>query len=217
MSRLRFCLSEHVGWIIAGVDEAGRGPLAGPVYAAAVIADPRKPLRGVADSKELSPSQREALYVHICKSAASFAVASVSAREIDELNILQASLLAMHRAVALLPMAPEFIYVDGPHCPRWDYASQGVIGGDGKISAIAAASILAKVSRDRAMEELDLVYPGYGFAKHKGYGTQAHREALLRLGPCAEHRRSFRPVRELLIGAADTGPHIQFEETASAI
>jgi ribonuclease HII len=197
MKRLVLCLPEHAGQVIAGVDEAGRGPLAGPVYAAAVIPHPAKRLRGVMDSKELNAEQREKLYGHICRTVLCYAVASVSAREIDELNILQASLLAMHRAVQQLSTQPEFIYVDGPHCPRWSYASQGVIGGDGRISAIAAASILAKVSRDRAMQELDRVYPGYGFAQHKGYATDMHRQALLRLGPCAEHRRSFKPVRDL--------------------
>lgn len=184
--------------LVAGVDEVGRGPLAGDVVTAAVILDPLKPLSGLADSKLLSESQREHLFVLIQEHALCFAIGRASVAEIDSLNILQASLLAMHRAVdALLPTA-EFVFVDGNRCPKWQYPSQAVVKGDSKVAAIAAASILAKVTRDREMQALDLVYPGYGLAKHKGYPTAAHLQALQELGPSPIHRRSFRPVAQLL-------------------
>lgn len=197
LPRLLFSLANHEPGHVAGVDEVGRGPLAGDVVAAAVILDPRRRIRGLADSKLLTAERREELYVEIQKKAVAFAVARASVAEIDSINILQASMLAMHRAVDQLEHRPCFIYVDGNRCPKWDYASQAVINGDNSIAAIAAASILAKVTRDREMHALDSQYPGYGLAQHKGYPTPAHLQALLDLGPCAIHRRSFRPVADL--------------------
>jgi ribonuclease HII len=184
----------------AGVDEAGRGPLAGPVSAAAVILDPRQPIAGIDDSKKLSPARRAALDSAIRERALAWAVAWASVEEIDRLNILQASLLAMQRAVAALPLAPQQVLVDGNRCPEFGCAAQAVIGGDGLIPAIGAASILAKVARDRLMEQLDVAWPGYGFAQHKGYPTRAHLAALRTLGVCPHHRRSFAPVRAVLNG-----------------
>lgn len=185
--------------VAAGVDEVGRGPLAGDVVTAAVILDPARPIAGLADSKQLSELQRERLYDLIMERAASWAIARASVAEIDSLNILQASLLAMHRAVQALPLQPAFVYVDGNRCPRWDYPSQAVVKGDSRVACIAAASILAKVTRDREMVLLDQQYPGYGLARHKGYPSPVHLEALRRLGPCPIHRRSYRPVAELLV------------------
>lgn len=183
----------------AGVDEVGRGPLAGDVVTAAVILDPARPIAGLADSKQLSERQRERLYDLIVERALSFAIARASVAEIDSLNILHASLLAMHRAVQALPVQPGFVYVDGNRCPHWDYPSQAVVKGDSRVACIAAASILAKVSRDREMLQLDQTYPGYGLARHKGYPSPEHLEALRRLGPSPIHRRSYRPVAELLV------------------
>jgi ribonuclease HII len=185
-------------FLVAGVDEAGRGPLAGPVYAAAVILDSGRPIAGIGDSKRISPSRRGELELDIKDRALAWAVALASAEEIDRLNILQASLLAMRRAVAALEPRPERVLVDGNRLTGFHCEAQAIVGGDGLVPAIGAASILAKVARDRQMCELDLVYPGYGFAGHKGYPTKAHRAALLRLGPCPEHRQSFRPVKEAL-------------------
>ncbi|MBK1640972.1 ribonuclease HII [Chromatium okenii] len=188
-------------WIVtAGVDEAGRGPLAGPVSAAAVILDPRSPIAGIDDSKKLSPSRRAALDGVIRERALAWAIAWASVEEIDRLNILQASLLAMQRAVAGLPLAPQLVLVDGNRCPEFGCAARAVIGGDGLIPAIGAASILAKVARDRLLEQLDVECPGYGFAQHKGYPTRAHLAALQTLGVCPHHRRSFAPVRAVLNG-----------------
>jgi ribonuclease HII len=184
--------------LIAGVDEAGRGPLAGPVCAAAVILDPRRPIPGIGDSKKISPSRREALEVAIKSQSLAWSVAWASAAEIDAINILQACLLAMGRAVAALDRAPGRVLVDGNRAPDCACPVQTIVGGDGSIPAIGAASILAKVARDRLMCQLDLEFPGYGFADHKGYPTATHRAALRRLGPCPEHRRTFAPVRELL-------------------
>ncbi len=184
--------------LIAGVDEAGRGPLAGPVFAAAAILDPDRPIPGLGDSKQIAPARRDALELAIKARSLAWAVAFASAQEIDLLNILQASLLAMRRAVAALEPRPVRILVDGNRLTDFGCEAQAIVGGDGSIPAIGAASILAKVARDRRMCELDLVYPGYGFAGHKGYPTAAHREALRQLGPCPEHRRTFRPVRDLL-------------------
>jgi ribonuclease HII len=185
--------------LMAGVDEAGRGPLAGPVYAAAVILDPGRVPDGLADSKLLAATVRERLVPAIETGALAHAVAFATTAEVDALNILQASLLAMRRAVALLQPGPESVLVDGNRCPDGlPCPSRAVVGGDGSVPAISAASILAKVARDLEMQRLDALYPGYGFAQHKGYATRAHLEALRRLGPCAEHRRSFAPVRELL-------------------
>lgn len=190
--------SAYMGVLAAGVDEVGRGPLAGDVVAAAVILDPARPISGLADSKKLTGLQREKLYVEIVEKASSWCVARATVAEIDSINILQASLLAMHRAVAGLHVQPEHVLVDGNKLPRWPYSAEAVIGGDDRVPAIAAASILAKVTRDREMIELDALYPGYGLAAHKGYGTVMHLQALQKLGACALHRRSFAPVQRVL-------------------
>lgn len=182
----------------AGTDEVGRGPLAGDVVAAAVILDGDTTIEGLNDSKKLSPRQREALALEIKANALCYAVARASVEEIDRLNILQASLLAMDRAVTQLRVTPNFVYVDGNHLPSWHYPSQAVVKGDALVPAIAAASILAKVVRDAEMVELDSAYPGYGLAQHKGYPTRQHLEALQQLGPSPIHRRSFGPVAALL-------------------
>jgi ribonuclease HII len=184
---------------IAGVDEVGRGPLAGDVVAAAVILDPSKPIAGLDDSKKLSEKKREALFPEICEKALAFSIARATPAEIDEINILQASLLAMHRAVEGLAVQPEFVLVDGNRLPRWSYPARAVVKGDSRVQSIAAASILAKVTRDREMLILDQAYPGYGLAQHKGYPSPMHLEALQRLGPAPIHRRSFAPVRNYLI------------------
>lgn len=184
--------------LTAGVDEVGRGPLVGNVVAAAVILDPENPIAGLADSKKLSEKKRDALYDEILEKALAWSVASASPAEIDELNILHATMLAMRRAVLGLSMKPEYVYVDGNRCPDLPYPSEPVVKGDSKVKEISAASILAKVVRDREMKVLDAQYPAYGFAKHKGYPTQEHFKALKLHGPLAEHRRSFRPVRELI-------------------
>ena len=187
------------GRLIAGVDEAGRGPLAGPVIAAAVILHPKKPVAGLADSKTLSPKVRERLSQEICRKAHGWAIGRAEAEEIDRLNILRASLLAMRRAVLSLPIAPGEVWVDGIHCPELSYPVTAVVKGDTLVPAISAASILAKVVRDREMVELDQKYPGYGFAIHKGYPTRAHLEALQSLGVSPIHRRSFGPVRQYML------------------
>lgn len=184
--------------LIAGVDEAGRGPLAGPVIAAAVILDPKRKIKGLADSKILTEKRREALFEEICTKALAWGIGRAEVKEIDQINILKASLLAMQRAVSELSISPSKVLVDGNCCPKLAFPTEAIIGGDATIAAISAASILAKVSRDREMIVLDSFYPGYGFAKHKGYGTEAHQLALKKLGPCQIHRRSFAPIRELL-------------------
>ena len=177
---------------VCGVDEAGRGPLAGDVYAAAVILPPGLELAGVNDSKKLSEKRREALYGVITEQAAAWCVASASVEEIERLNILQASLLAMRRAVEGLGVRADFALVDGHRDPHFEgVPCKTIVGGDGKSASVAAASILAKVTRDRYMEQLAARYPQYGFERHKGYGTQAHREALLKYGPCPAHRKLF--------------------------
>ena len=176
-------------------DEAGRGPLAGPVVAAAVILDDLHPLRGLADSKALSPRRREALFDEIRARALCCCIASASAQEIDQLNILQATLLAMRRAVEGLRLLPHRVVVDGNRVPVLRMPVAAVVKGDAKLAAISAASILAKVHRDRLCLELEGRFPGYGFAGHKGYPTAEHLAALQRQGPCAEHRLSFAPVR----------------------
>ena len=191
---------DYEGPGIAGVDEVGRGPLAGDVVAAAVILDPARPIDGLRDSKKLSPARREILAQQIRERALAWAVARASVAEIDQLNILQASLLAMHRAVQALAPQPAYVLVDGNRLPRWDYASEPVVKGDDRVPAIAAASILAKVQRDGELQELEIQYPGYGFAAHKGYPTAAHLAALRKLGVTPVHRRSFGPVRDLLEG-----------------
>jgi ribonuclease HII len=184
--------------LVAGVDEAGRGPLAGPVMAAAVILDPARPIAGLRDSKQLSPAQRETLAGEIRSRALAWAVAWADHEEIDRINILQATLLAMARAVAALALEPTAVLVDGNRCPPLRQPVTAIVKGDSSVPSISAASILAKVERDAAMCRLDALYPGYGFAVHKGYPTAQHLEALDTLGPCSVHRRSFGPVRRCL-------------------
>ncbi|MGH8598427.1 MAG: ribonuclease HII [Gammaproteobacteria bacterium] len=179
---------------IVGVDEAGRGPLAGPVVAAAVMLDPARKISGLKDSKILSAARREQLYDVIVRDAACYGIAFATVEEIDRLNIYHATLLAMQRAVAALRVEPIRVLVDGNVCPQIPYDAEAVVKGDAKIPAISAASILAKVTRDRMMDTLDLQYPCYGFSRHRGYSTAAHVQALLNYGPSPEHRRSFRPV-----------------------
>ena len=183
--------------LLAGVDEAGRGPLAGPVVAAAVMLDELQPIKGLADSKTLSPRRRERLYDEIRAKALCCCVAEASAQEIDELNILQATLLAMRRAVEGLRLRPHCVLVDGNRLPVLGMPAQAIVKGDAKVQAIAAASILAKVHRDRRCLELHERFPLYGFAAHKGYPTAEHLQALRTHGACAEHRRSFAPVRSV--------------------
>jgi len=185
----------YLGNLLAGVDEVGRGPLAGDVVAAAVILNPACRIDGLNDSKKLSEKKRDYLFEVIREKALGYAVASASVAEIDHINILQASLLAMTRAVQQLATQPEYVLVDGNRLPKWTYRGEAVVKGDAKVASIAAASILAKVTRDRALVELDAAYPGYGLAIHKGYPTPVHLSALARLGPTPIHRRSFGPVR----------------------
>ena len=190
---------EAAGPRIAGVDEVGRGPLAGPVVAAAVILDPTRPIAGLADSKTLTERRRQALDVVIRSHALCWALGRAEVEEIDRLNILQASLLAMQRAVASLPREPGHALIDGNRCPAGlPCSAEAIVGGDGLEPAIAAASILAKVARDREMVALDRLYPGYGLARHKGYPTKAHLQALAEGGVTEIHRRSFGPVRRIL-------------------
>ena len=184
--------------IIAGVDEAGRGPLAGPVIAAVVILDEARPIEGLADSKILSVSRREALAMMIKERAHCWALGRADVEEIDRINILQASLLAMKRAVAALPITPDLVLIDGNQAPTLDCLVQTVVRGDATVPAISAASILAKVARDGEMVEMDRLFPGYGFSHHKGYPTKVHMEALKKYGVSAIHRRSYSPVRALL-------------------
>jgi len=183
---------------VAGVDEVGRGPLVGNVVTAAVILDPAKPIAGLADSKKLSEKKRDALYDEIIEKAAAWAVGHATPEEIDELNILHATMLAMQRAVAGLSVEPAYVYVDGNRCPTLPCPAEPVVKGDSKVAEISAASIIAKVTRDREMKALHEAHPEYGFDKHKGYPTAAHMALLKQHGPLPEHRRSFRPVRELL-------------------
>ncbi|MDR1805204.1 MAG: ribonuclease HII [Clostridium sp.] len=190
--QLHQALAKKRGFLrVCGIDEAGRGPLVGPVCAAAVILPDGCEIEGLNDSKKLSEKKREALYDVICGSAMAYSVAFASAEEIDEINILQATFMAMRRAVAGLSFPPDYALVDGNQDPGLGIPTELIIGGDGKSAAIAAASVLAKVSRDRLLRELDLRYPGYGFARHKGYGTAEHYAALDSLGVCPEHRLSF--------------------------
>lgn len=187
--------------LTAGVDEAGRGPLAGPVVAAAVVLDPQREVAGLRDSKRLSPARRVMLARTIRRDALAFALGSASVAEIDEINILNASLLAMSRALMRLPRCPLRVLVDGKHVPDWPTESvrlEAVVGGDDSVPVISAASILAKVCRDRLLRRLDRQYPNYGFAQHKGYPTAEHLRALRAYGPCEQHRRSFAPVRRAL-------------------
>ncbi len=183
---------------LAGVDEVGRGPLAGPVVAAAVILDPERSIAGLKDSKKLSETRREELAETIRENALAWCIGRAEVEEIDRINILQASLLAMRRAVEGLPLRAEHVLVDGNRCPELPCSAEAIVGGDNTIPVISAASILAKVVRDREMVELDRLYPGYGLAKHKGYPTKIHLQALQELGVTEIHRRSFGPVRRIL-------------------
>lgn len=184
------------GGVVAGVDEAGRGPLAGPVVAAAVVLDPARIPAGIGDSKRLTARQRERLFAELYERA-QIGVGCASVDEIDTINILRASHLAMSRAVDALPCRPDLVLVDGNLAPDWAWPCETLVGGDASCLSVAAASIIAKVTRDRLMLELHRAYPGYGWASNMGYGSQAHRDALLRLGPTPHHRRSFRPIAEL--------------------
>lgn len=186
--------SWDVPGLIAGVDEAGRGPLAGPVVAAAVILDDLKPIKGLADSKQLTARRREKLYDEIRAKALCCSIAQASVEEIDRLNILNATMLAMQRAVKGLRLKPAKVLVDGNRLPPLDVLAEAIVSGDALVPAISAASILAKVTRDRLLDELDQRHPAYGFARHKGYGTAQHLQALMAHGPLPEHRRSFAPV-----------------------
>ncbi len=183
---------------VAGVDEVGRGPLAGPVVAAAVILDPAVAISGLADSKKLTEKRREKLAIDIRQQALAWSLGRAEVEEIDRLNILQASLLAMQRAVTGLALQPRLALIDGNHCPALDCAAVAIIKGDDRVRAISAASIIAKVARDREMCELDACYPGYAFASHKGYPSKQHLLALQQLGVCPIHRRSYAPVRRVL-------------------
>lgn len=191
----------NTGGRVAGVDEAGRGPLAGPVVAAAVILDPERPIPGLADSKTLSAGRRAELYERITECALAWAVGRADVAEIDRVNIINATFLAMQRAVAALAPAPEHVLVDGNQSPVFACTATAIVGGDRLDVSISAASIIAKHRRDMELLALDETYPGYGFAAHKGYATAAHVAALRRLGPCPAHRRTFRPVKELLAHA----------------
>jgi len=184
--------------LVAGVDEVGRGPLAGPVVTAAVILDPDRPIEGLADSKAISEKKREKLFDEIKEKALAWAIGRCEVEEIDELNILQATMLAMQRAVAGLDPQPQHALIDGNRCPKLPCSAEAVIKGDSKVPAISAASILAKVTRDREMVEMDKQYPGYGLAGHKGYPSKQHVEALQALGVTPIHRRTFGPVARLL-------------------
>ena len=188
---------------IAGVDEAGRGPLAGPVVAAAVILDSGKPIVGLADSKKLSPARRDYLAAEIRARAVTWAVAWADPAEIDAINILAATMLAMRRAILGLSVTPTMVQIDGNRLPNLDFAAtrikgEAIVGGDDKVAAISAASIIAKTTRDQIMVDIDHLYPNYEFARHKGYGTEVHRQRLQDFGPCEHHRRSFAPVRMAL-------------------
>ena len=192
---LDFSLVAQAHELVAGVDEVGRGPLCGAVVTAAVILDPNRPIIGLNDSKKLTEARREKLFDEICEKALSWHIARAEVEEIDELNILHATMLAMQRAVEGLHITPKLAMIDGNRGPNLAMPAEAVVKGDSKVPAIAAASILAKVSRDREMAAFELIYPGYGIAGHKGYPTPVHLEALARLGPTPIHRRSFAPVR----------------------
>ena len=190
----------EIDGLMAGVDEAGRGPLAGPVVASAVVLDPRTHIEGLADSKKLTAKRRELLAVEIKQHSLAWSVAWADPAEIDAINILAATMLAMRRAILGLSLMPEKVQIDGNRLPnlRFDarvLAGEAIIGGDDSVAAISAASIIAKTTRDRMMVELDKIYPCYEFARHKGYGTEVHRERLREFGPCREHRQTFAPVR----------------------
>lgn len=193
------CLPWHPPGLVAGVDEAGRGPLAGPVVAAAVILDDRHPISGLADSKKLTALRREKLFDEILAKALCCSIAQASVEEIDRLNILQATMLAMRRAVMGLRLKPAMVLVDGNRLPLLDVPAEAIVKGDSLVPAISAASILAKVHRDRWCVEVHDQFPQYGFAGHKGYGTVVHMQALREHGPCIHHRRSFAPVAQSLL------------------
>jgi ribonuclease HII len=186
--------------LVAGIDEAGRGPLAGPVVAAAVILDPARPIAGLRDSKLLTPAARERLAAEIRERALAWAIGAADVGEIDALNILRATMLAMCRAVDALPIAPRAAWIDGDRCPRLACPARAFVGGDRDVAVISAASIIAKTARDAMLVELDGAYPVYGFARNKGYGTPGHLAALSRHGPCAAHRLSFAPVAQSSFG-----------------
>lgn len=197
MQQLQQC---HPGGPVAGVDEAGRGPLAGPVVAAAVILDPRRPVEGLADSKQMTAQQRDRVAADIRSQSLCWSVAWSDAAEIDALNILHATMLAMRRAILGLAVMPGAVYIDGNRVPNLNFGARripgrSVVRGDATVASISAASIIAKTARDRIMFDLDAVFPAYGFARHKGYPTAMHREHLQRHGPCSQHRQSFAPVR----------------------
>ena len=194
--------------VVCGVDEAGRGPLAGPVFAAAVILPRRRRIRGLRDSKKLTPEERDRLALEIRAKAVAYAVAQASVEEIDRLNILQATMLAMERAVSMLPVTPCLARVDGNRAPSLSCRVETLIGGDDLDASISAASILAKTSRDRVMESFEERYPHYGFGRHKGYSTRDHLAALDRHGPCEIHRRSFAPVRIALLRGQSLFPDL---------
>ena len=200
----------YQGRLLAGVDEVGRGPLAGPVVTAAVILDPERPVEGLRDSKKLSERKREALAEQIRERALAWCVARAEVAEIDSLNIYHATMTAMVRAVERLSPTPEYVLVDGHRCPDWRWEAMPVVKGDDRVDVIAAASILAKVSRDQEMVALDARYPGYGLAGHKGYPTRAHVQALEDLGATPIHRRSFAPVRKAL-ARTESGENGAFE------
>jgi ribonuclease HII len=195
--------------LICGVDEAGRGPIAGPVFAAAVILDDRHPIEGLADSKTLTEKKREALSLLIQAHALAWAVGRAEVEEIDSINILQASLLAMKRAVEGLPLTPGKVLIDGLHCPQLTLPTESIVGGDGSVAQISAASILAKTARDAEMRRLHRRFPQYGFERHKGYPTREHLAALERFGTSPVHRRSFGPVRQLAVKGRRTGKEDQ--------
>ena len=186
------------GLLVCGVDEAGRGPLAGPVYAAAVILNPKRMIRGLDDSKKLSARERERLAIHIQTEALAFGIALASVEEIDSMNILNATLLAMRRAVEKLLIVPDEVWVDGTHVPLLTYTARAIIKGDSLVAAISAASILAKSARDRDLVALARQYPAYGFEQHKGYATQLHLARIREHGACPAHRRSFAPVKHII-------------------
>ncbi|MDX2349995.1 MAG: ribonuclease HII [Porticoccus sp.] len=188
----------YQGDLLAGVDEVGRGPLAGDVVTAAVILDPNNPIAGLADSKKLTERRRQQLAIEIREKALFWHIARASIAEIDQYNILQATMMAMVRAVDGLELRPEYVAVDGNRMPDWNYSGETVVKGDDKVPAISAASIIAKVCRDNEMCMFDQQYPGYGFAAHKGYGTKQHIQAIKQLGPSPIHRHSFDPVRSML-------------------
>ena len=186
------------GKLVAGVDEVGRGPLVGDVVTAAVILDPNNPIAGLTDSKKLSDKKRQLLFPEIKEKALAWSIGRCSPSEIDELNILQATMVAMQRAVAGLAIQPEHVFIDGNRCPALPMPAEAIVKGDLRVAEISAASILAKVVRDAEMDELDACYPAYGFAQHKGYPTKVHMEKLAELGPTPEYRRSFKPVQRAL-------------------